>query len=65
MAEPIVKLRDRHGPYAGMVRDYLKSAAEVAVQTGFAERVEDPAPLAAAPAPAPKPAATSKKRGAK
>ena len=64
MAEPIIELRDIHGPFKGMVRPYLKSAGENAIATGFAERIEAPvtevAPAAvvseveAGPAPAEK-----------
>lgn len=48
MAEPTIELRDLHGPFRGMVRQYLKSAGENAIATGFAERIETDAQAAAA-----------------
>ena len=41
MSEPVVMLRDKHGPWAGIVRPYAKSAAGNAIASGFAERVEE------------------------
>lgn len=45
MAEPTIYLRDKHGPFAGQVVAYRKSAGENAIANGFAEYVT-PEPVA-------------------